>query len=52
MSFKKGLGKYSTLFHKWMGLVIGASLLAVVFSVTGIIMLFFRFKRRDFGLGN
>ncbi len=33
-------------------LVIWASLFALVFSVTGIVMLFFRFKRRDFGIGN
>lgn len=31
-------------------LVIWASIFALVFSVTGLIMLFFRFKRRDFGL--
>ncbi len=31
-------------------LVIWASLFAFVFSVTGIVMLFFRFKRRDFGI--
>ena len=33
-------------------LVIWASLFALIFSVTGIIMLFFHFKKRDFGLGN
>ncbi len=27
MSFKKGLAKYSTLFHKWLGLVIGIQVL-------------------------
>lgn len=32
-------------------LVIWASIFALIFTVTGIIMLFFRFKRRDFGLG-
>jgi len=31
-------------------LVTWASIFALIFSVTGIVMLFFRFKRRDFGL--
>lgn len=31
-------------------LVTWASIFALVFSVTGIVMLFFRFKRRDFGI--
>jgi len=30
--------------------VVWASIFAVIFTVTGIIMLFFRFKKRDFGL--
>ncbi len=33
-------------------LVIWASVFAFVFSITGIVMLFFRFKRRDFGIRN
>lgn len=33
-------------------LVTWASIFALIFSVTGIVMLFFRFKRRDFGIGS
>lgn len=32
-------------------LLIFASVFALIFSITGIVMLFFRFKKKDFGLG-
>ena len=39
MSFKKGLGKYSTFLHKWLGLVIGIQV--VLWVAGGFVMSYF-----------
>jgi len=42
MSFKKGLRKYSTLFHKWMGLVIGIQV--VLWIAGGFVMSYYKIE--------
>ena len=42
MSFKTGLNRYSTLFHKWLGLVVGIQVL--LWMASGFIMTYYEIE--------